>query len=63
MKTLKTIFRRPTLLEVACRELAEAEMAKLSAETGQEYAEAQVQYNTSRIFRLRSFIATQGVMA
>lgn len=54
---LKHVFRKLSPLEVAVSELVEAELAKLAAETGREYAEAAVQYNTSRIRRLKTFIA------
>ena len=53
----KRAMRRTTPLELAAKELAEAELAKLTAQTAQEWASAIVQYNTNRIARLRSFIA------
>ena len=52
-------LRKMTPLELAVRELTEAELQKLSAQTAQEYAAAIAQYNTTRISRLRAFIATQ----
>ena len=55
----KRLMRRLTPLEVASRELAEAEMQKLSAQTAQEYAASVVSYNTTRIGRLRAFVASQ----
>lgn len=55
---IKNIWRKPTPLEVATAELVEAELSKLEAETGQEFAASQVAYNTTRILRLRKFIAT-----
>ena len=54
---IKAIFRKPTPLEVATMELMDAEFAKLQAETGREFAEAAVAYNSARITRLRKYIA------
>lgn len=56
IQLLKQTFRKPTALEVATAELANAELEKLAAETALDWAEASVQYNTSRILRLRAFI-------
>lgn len=53
---LKHFFARPTPLELATEELIQAERAKLEAETGREYADALVKYNTARIARLRKYI-------
>ena len=53
---IKNLFARPTPLELATVELIEAERAKLEAETGREYADALVKYNTARILRLRKYI-------
>ena len=54
---LKNTFRKPTPLEIATVELVEAELAKLEAENGREFADSQVQYNAARIARLKKFIA------
>ena len=56
---LKRVMRRLTPLEMASRELAVAELEKLTAQTAQEYAASVVSYNTTRIGRLRAFIASQ----
>ena len=53
---LKQVFAKPTPLELATEELVQAERAKLEAETGCEYADALVKYNTARIARLRKYI-------
>ena len=53
---LKSLFRKRTPLELATGELVQAERSKLEAETGREYADALVKYNTSRIARLRKYI-------
>ena len=50
------IFKKPTPLEVAQRELVEAEHAKLAAQSAAEYAESMVRYNQQRITRLMIFI-------
>ena len=53
---LKSLFRKRTPLELATEELVQAERSKLEAESGREYADALVKYNTSRIARLRKYI-------
>lgn len=53
---IKGVFAKPTPLELAAQELIDAERSKLLAETGLDYAKAQVAYNTARILRLRAFI-------
>lgn len=53
---LKNTFRKPTPLEIATVELVEAEHAKLEAETGREFADAAVTYNTARIKRLTKYV-------
>lgn len=59
IQDIKKIFGRITPLQTAANELAEAELALLRAETGVEYASAQVTYNKQRVKRLRSFIAAE----
>ena len=59
MNDIKKIFGRITPLQTAANELAEAELALLRAETGVEYATAQVSFNRQRVKRLRAFIATE----
>lgn len=56
---IKRAMRRLTPLELATRELADAELQKLTAQSAQEYAACIASYNTSRIARLRAFIASQ----
>lgn len=56
---IKKIFGRITPLQTAANELAEAELALLRAETGVEYATAQVSFNRQRVKRLRAFIASE----
>jgi len=59
---IKNYFRRPTPLEVIAAELANAQLAKLEAETAVDYAVSVVRYNDTRIARLTKHLAThQGV--
>jgi len=55
-RTFAVLFRTPTPLELAARELAEAERSLLSAHTAREYADAMVMYNQERIHRLHRYI-------
>lgn len=55
-RTFSVLFRTPSALELAARELAQAERALLEAETGREYATAMVEYNQERIHRLRKYL-------
>ena len=52
MELLKEPFKKPTPLEVIVRELAQAHLEKLEAETAVEYAQSIVDYNMARIKRL-----------
>ena len=54
----RRVFRRITPAEVAARELAEAELSMLQAQTAREYAESVMSYNLARITRLRKYLAT-----
>jgi len=63
MKMLEFIgdfVRQPTHMELVNKELEEAKVEKLEAETAVEYAQSIVQYNTKRIDRLNTYIAEQG---
>ena len=57
IEQIKRIFHRLTPMELASRELVEAELEKLQAESTQEWAAAVVTYNTARISRLRLFLS------
>lgn len=57
---LRRLLRRLTPAEVASGELAQAELARLEAQTAQEYAAAMVSYQDARIKRLKAFLRTQG---
>ncbi len=54
---IKNYFRRPTPLEVIAAELANAQLAKLEAETAVDYAVSVVRYNDTRIARLTKHLA------
>jgi hypothetical protein len=49
---VKDLLRAKTPMEVAQKELIEAQHAKMQAETSVEYSQALVNYNEQRIFRL-----------
>jgi len=55
--SLKRAFRKLTPAEVAAIELADAELAKLQAQTAMEFAASVVDYNSTRIKRLKTFLA------
>lgn len=63
IKRTFSIFRTPSALEIAARELAQAERQLLEAETGREFATAMVEYNKERIYRLRKYIKESGESA
>jgi hypothetical protein len=48
------ILRARTIYEVIAKELQEAHLRKLEAETATEYAHAAIQYNDERIKRLEA---------
>lgn len=59
IRHFKRAFRKLTPAEVAATELAEAELQRLEAQSGQEFAAAMVSYHTKRIDRLRAVLAAQ----
>lgn len=60
IQNLRRVTRRLTPAEVASSELAQAELARLEAQTADEYAGAMVSYQDARIKRLKAFLRTQG---
>lgn len=50
---IKRLLATPSPLEMAVRELVQAQRAKLEAESACEYAANMVQYNEDRINRLK----------
>lgn len=57
LHTLKRILRRLTINELVARELGEAQMELLEAQSAVEYSASVVQYNTARIARLKKLLA------
>jgi len=53
IKYVKDVLRARTIHEVIAKELQEAHLRKLEAETAAEYANAAIQYNEKRITRLQ----------
>lgn len=53
---IKEKFRQPTPLEVVSKELAQAHLRKLEAETAVDYARSIVAYNEARIKRLEGYM-------
>jgi hypothetical protein len=49
---VKDLLRSKTPIETAQKELIEAQLAKMQAETSVEYSQAIVEYNRKRIIRL-----------
>ena len=54
---LKSLFRRVTPAEVAAKELATAELELLTSLSHRDYAQASIDYNETRVKRLRAFLA------
>lgn len=54
---IKRVMRRLTPAEVASKELADAELELLTAQTHKEYAQSLIDYNEARCKRLRTFLA------
>jgi hypothetical protein len=52
IKYIKELMRAKTIHEVIAKELHEAHLRKLEAETAAEYADAAIKYNEKRIARL-----------
>ena len=57
-KALRRIFRKVTPAEMAAKELADAELSVLEAHSAKEYADSVIAYNTARISRLKTFLAS-----
>jgi hypothetical protein len=61
---IKRLLATPSPLELAARELVQAQRAKLEAESACEYAASMIQYNEDRISRLtRRLTELQGDIA
>jgi len=59
LKQLKTLLTPPTAIELAKRELQEAERCRLEALTTREYADGMVRYNEQRVTRLRRYLTEE----
>lgn len=53
----RNLLRQVTPSQAMARELLQAEMELLRAETGVEYAQAVVTYNKQRVKRLKAYLA------
>ena len=53
----KLLLKSVTPMQAMARELLQAEMELLRAETGVEYAQAVVTYNKQRVKRLKAYLA------
>jgi hypothetical protein len=53
LRYFKETLRARTLQEIISKELREAQLSKLEAESGVEYAKSVVAYNEQRIVRLQ----------
>ena len=60
IKYVKDLLRAKTPIEMVQKELVEAQLAKLQAETSVEYSQAIVDYNKQRIMRLSKRIQELG---
>ena len=56
---LKAKIRMPSYAELIQYELNDAQLKLLTAQTGLEYAQAMVEYNTRRVERLKSLKGKQ----
>ena len=55
------LFKMPTPMEVAARQLATAELELLRSETGVEFASSMVTFNKNQIKRLKAYISAKAV--
>lgn len=56
----KDIFRNPSALELACKELDVAEKEHLSLKNTHDYVDGMLLYRDAQISRLRTYISNQG---
>lgn len=59
-KFVKRVMGQVDPIDLAKAELKEAQFALLEAQTGADFANALILYNSKRIERLRNFIGTSG---
>lgn len=56
MEWIRRMLSGPAPEELAARELNDARKSLLMAQTGEEYARSQVEYNRARIARLEAYL-------
>jgi hypothetical protein len=56
MQKLLDLFRQPTDMEMAAKELAEAKRELLQCQTMKDYSSRMVEYNTDRVKRLEALL-------
>lgn len=59
MNSIKNMFRAPSALELAAKELAEAQRQLLAALSAKEYATQMSEYHSQRIERLETYLKDQ----
>lgn len=57
IQTIKKLFKSPTVLDVATKELKAAKLSRLVAQSQQEYAAGIVAYRNQQIDRLERIVA------
>jgi hypothetical protein len=57
---IKDIFRNPSALEIACKELDEAEKEHLSLKNTHDYVAGMLNYREAQITRLHKYISNHG---
>ncbi len=62
LETLRRLFAKPSPQECAAKELVEAEHNLLVAQTGLEWSQMSVAYNTARITRLKERVKTESAL-
>lgn len=53
---VRDTWKQPAAVDVAHRELIQAERNLLAAQSGVEYAQAMVEYETKRVARLKEYL-------
>lgn len=56
IKRAFNVFYTPSPMEIAARELVQAQRSLLEAQSAREYADAMVTYHTKRIDRLQRYL-------
>jgi len=53
---IKSLFKHPSPVEVAARELAQAELSSLEHQSAAEFSQAMYAYQENRIKRLKAYL-------